>query len=1198
MARVIEIVVTGDEKGYTASVSRITEQNRKLGEQSRRSAEEANRGFQSMAGHLRSIAGLLGVSLSVGALVQFGRNVLTVADQLGDLADQTGLSMQALVAFRGVGAQTGVSVDAFARGILMAQKNLGEIASATDPAAVAIRKLGLSVQQLRNLSPDEFLQALVKGLGSVSNQSERLAIQAAILGRGGLELNSTLSKLAKEGFPEVSAETVKAYQQLSILADQLAVTGTSFTDFGARGLATALRGFKSFSRDLAETLLGLAEMNLKVKEFFGIGVEQAKREVEILGGMVQDFTKDLEAFDKAGSAIGKRAPTIAGPSQEQIKKAQAFTEALGKQNEQLAMQILKMTGAEEAVIEYEMALLRAQAATLGLTDPQKAQIDRHQALLEGVLMLTRAEKERNDQMERAKALADVNARIAEGRRKTLDEEISRTRQLADLEAERLEVQGHGREAEEHRLLAEIEARNRRARAIEQGQLTGDADIERKRADVARDRLVKLGEASVNVGHEISRAVTDIFSAAVNGTLKLADIGRSALAAAGRVATEFFAQVLNKKLGFENIIFSNLRGLPGQMNASFVAGAGSIPGAGGGGIPGVSAGGGGGIFGGGLSSIISSIGGLIIPGLGGMGIGGLIGGGAGSIGGALGGILGSLAGGLPIGITTGAGIATGVSTSLTGLISGGLGGILGPGLGSLLGGIALPGIGAIFGGILGGLFGGGPSKHKQKSPQRRLAAAQAGLTETTAAGFELTPEEVQFVQTVMQSGWQAASGGPFPDWGTPENPAALKPFSVPLLVALRESLEAKGGRATGPIPFLNEELTRRGLDPSLPLAELKLLLDQQQALQEQQETLLQIYTQALAAIKAQREELELQSQLIGKTVEEAMALRREFDLAKLAAEGLNEVQIETLRQEAIGRDALARQIQLEEERRQKEAQAVQLAAERTQFFQAARTNLERELQLLGLSAVEAQALRREFELSDLAAQGLNAEQIQSLRILAQQRDELQLQLIAAEELRQKEEEAARQAEQEAARRIEEATRLAEQQAQLFQTSRTNLERELELLGLSAVEAQALRREFELSDLAAQGLNDQQVQSLRVLAQQRDELQMQLAAMQRFEGLAESLRREVEERRFEMQTFGLAPEEAAHARREFDLGRLEGFVAEQVEILRQLMRERDDLIAALENLAHPPPANVTIQLQGGDPEEIAQRIADILSGRVSP
>ena len=180
----------------------------------------------------------------------------------------------------------------------------------------------------------------------------------------------------------------------------------------------------------------------------------------------------------------------------------------------------------------------------------------------------------------------------------------------------------------------------------------------------KPHLSKIGQISVDIGQHVGNTLNDIFTALITGTLKSVDIGKSALATLGRIVTDAFSQIMQKKLSFELDLFSNMRNLPGQATNAITSGGGFggildmiLYGTGGqlqGPVKGPDTGGGGGlsgIFGGLLQGIGRMFG---LGGQGGFGGGGIMGdigsiisgaSGGGGGGGGAGGIIGGIFGGI-------------------------------------------------------------------------------------------------------------------------------------------------------------------------------------------------------------------------------------------------------------------------------------------------------------------------------------------------------------------------------------------------------------------------------------------------------------------------------------------------------------------------------------------------------------------------
>src|SRR5262245_297321 len=109
----------------------------------------------------KNVLGTLGIGLSGAAIVAFGKQVLDLAGHLDDLSKQTGISVQTLSGIKSTLEENGTTVDAFSKAVFNLQKNLGNVDSATDPAAKAIKAFGLNLDELRNLNTDEFVTKVV-----------------------------------------------------------------------------------------------------------------------------------------------------------------------------------------------------------------------------------------------------------------------------------------------------------------------------------------------------------------------------------------------------------------------------------------------------------------------------------------------------------------------------------------------------------------------------------------------------------------------------------------------------------------------------------------------------------------------------------------------------------------------------------------------------------------------------------------------------------------------------------------------------------------------------------------------------------------------------------------------------------------------------------------------------------------------------
>ena len=314
-------------------------------------------------------------------------------------------------------------------------------------------------------------------------------------------------------------------------------------------------------------------------------------------------------------------------------------------------------------------------------------------------------------------------------------------QTKALEVERLQALGLESQAQRLNLQLQIEAAEAQKKQIQEGLRPGtpeQIDLLTKQSEVAQLKMQSLGAVVVNVGQHVTDTFRDMWTAVINHTASAADLGKSLLGGFGRLVSDYFTQFLNKKLGFENIILTNMQGLPAQMNGALAIGAQGIGASanGGSGASGVSGSGLGGILSGFINSPLglgigsmATVGSLALGGVGGFGFGGLIGG---NTQGSIFGMLGGLGGGLLNGTAFGAPIVGGIVNGLTSILpdtflSSGIGSMLGGAIGSF----ALPVIGSILGGLIGLFF-------RQESPNVKVTPQVSGFSMDSFGGFNLGP----------------------------------------------------------------------------------------------------------------------------------------------------------------------------------------------------------------------------------------------------------------------------------------------------------------------------------------------------------------------------------------------------------------------------------------------------------------------------
>ncbi len=172
---------------------------------------------------LASMAGTVGKALTaaftVAAVEQIASRFIDVASRLTDLSQKTGISTTGLQKLDLAFSQAGVTLDTVTGSIAKLSKNL----IGGDKTAVgAMEKLGLSINELKALSPDEMFVKVADKIGGIANPTEKAYAAMAIFGRGGVELLA--------GLDGKLAETTKGFEDMGLIIDEKTIKAAD--DFG------------------------------------------------------------------------------------------------------------------------------------------------------------------------------------------------------------------------------------------------------------------------------------------------------------------------------------------------------------------------------------------------------------------------------------------------------------------------------------------------------------------------------------------------------------------------------------------------------------------------------------------------------------------------------------------------------------------------------------------------------------------------------------------------------------------------------------------------------------------------------------------------------------------------------------------------------------------------------------------------------
>lgn len=277
--------------------------------------------LDSITGSVGKMAAAFGIGFSVGAVVNFGKALLSDADALVKLSDKTGVSLQGLQRFQIAGDDAGNSVDQLTGAITKMEDKL---VSGDKSALSALNKLGVPFADIKNLSPENQFIAISDALRQMQDPAQQVAVAIDLFGKQGAEVLPTL----KRGFDDVKNAAVGMSDETILALDEAGDV-----------MAKLWRGVKVGS---SEALVGLVHFAQDGFGMVGYEARKAAREVEEVNAEVKRMTDKLPPATKAVAGLLPPISIEAPRVQRALKELDGALDDLTKDSKKAADEHLKL----------------------------------------------------------------------------------------------------------------------------------------------------------------------------------------------------------------------------------------------------------------------------------------------------------------------------------------------------------------------------------------------------------------------------------------------------------------------------------------------------------------------------------------------------------------------------------------------------------------------------------------------------------------------------------------------------------------------------------------------------------------------------------------------------------------------------------------------------------------------------------------
>jgi lambda family phage tail tape measure protein len=277
-----------------------------------------------------AVEGLV-AAFAIGALTEQIKQALQYAAAIGETASTLGVTTKQLQEYRFAAQQSGVAQEQLEGGLTRLAVSMGKAEVGSQAQIKAFDAIGISVAQLRGKNTGEVFEKIADGLKNVTDRSQRAAVEVALFGKAGAQLDSLLSG----GTARLNA-LGQAAQQLGVVLSDEQIQGAEVTAHKLEALKTVLEAnIASTVASNANSILSLAQalstLTTQILHFFSSNPQLA---LAIIGGLAGS------RFGIAGAALGAAGVAFLGE-----KVAQNAAD----QNMDLRFRIKQLQDARDAV---------------------------------------------------------------------------------------------------------------------------------------------------------------------------------------------------------------------------------------------------------------------------------------------------------------------------------------------------------------------------------------------------------------------------------------------------------------------------------------------------------------------------------------------------------------------------------------------------------------------------------------------------------------------------------------------------------------------------------------------------------------------------------------------------------------------------------------------------------------------------------
>ena len=231
-----------------------------------------------------------GTAAATTAMIAGAKQTAAYGDNIDKMSQKMGISAEAYQEWDAIMQHSGTSIEAL-------RPSMKTLAQQAEKGSDAFKKLGISEEEVANLSQEDLFARVISGLQGMEEGTERTAITAELLGRGATELGALLNTSAED----TEAMRQRVHELGGVMSDEAVKAAAAFQD-SLQDMTTSFDGLKrGIMGDLMPSLTtvmdGITEL------FSGNGEEGIALVSEGVQSMIDQISDKIPDVIDVGSQI-------------------------------------------------------------------------------------------------------------------------------------------------------------------------------------------------------------------------------------------------------------------------------------------------------------------------------------------------------------------------------------------------------------------------------------------------------------------------------------------------------------------------------------------------------------------------------------------------------------------------------------------------------------------------------------------------------------------------------------------------------------------------------------------------------------------------------------------------------------------------------------------------------------------------------